>query len=71
MDGETIYLKTRQAAALLGLSPRTLESYRCKGGGPAFFRFGGSVRYLRFHVLAWAAARRVRSTSDDGPRREK
>lgn len=71
MDGETIYLKTKQAAALLALSPRTLEGYRCRGGGPVFSRLGGSVRYLRAHVLAWAASRRVRSTSDAGPRREK
>lgn len=71
MDGDIRYMKTREAAALLGLSPRTLETYRWRGGGPAFSRFGTSVRYLRSHVLAWAAARRVRSTSDDGPRREK
>lgn len=71
MDGDTRYMKTREAAALLGLSPRTLETYRWRGGGPAFSRFGSSVRYLRSHVVAWAAARRVRSTSDDGPRRKK
>ena len=71
MDGDIRYMKTKEAAALLGLSPRTLETYRWRGGGPAFSRFGSSVRYLRSHVVAWAAARRVRSTSDDGPRREK
>ena len=71
MGGDIRYMKTREVAALLGLSPRTLETYRWRGGGPAFSRFGTSVRYLRSHVLAWAAARRVRSTSDDGPRREK
>ena len=71
MEGDICYMKTKEAAALLGLSPRTLETYRWRGGGPAFSRFGSSVRYLRSHVVAWAAARRVRSTSDDGPRREK
>ena len=71
MDGDICYIKTKEAAALLGLSHRTLETYRWRGGGPAFSRFGSSVRYLRFHVVAWAAARRVRSTSEDGPRREK
>ena len=70
MDGDICYMKTKEAAALLGLSPRTLETYRWRGGGPAFSRFGSSVRYLRSHVVAWAAARRVRSTSDDGPGRE-
>ncbi len=71
MEGDICYMKTKEAAALLGLSPRTLETYRWRGGGPAFSRFGSSVRYLRSHVVAWAAARRMRSTSDDGPRREK
>ena len=60
------YMNTREVAAYLGLSPRTLDRYRVKGGGPAFHRFGGCVRYLRADVAAWAAARRVRSTSDDG-----
>ena len=71
MEGDICYIKTKEAAALLGLSPRTLETYRWRGGGPVFSRFGGSVRYLRSHVVAWAEARRVRPTSDDGPRREK
>ena len=71
MEGDICYIKTKEAAALLGLSPRTLETYRWRGGGPAFSRFGSSVRYLRSHVVAWAAARRVRSTSDDGSGREK
>ena len=70
MDGDICYMKTKEAAALLSLSPRTLETYRWRGGGPAFSRFGSSVRYLRSHVVAWAAERRVRSTSDDTPGRE-
>ena len=71
MDGDICYMKTKEAATLLGLSPRTLETYRWRGGGPAFSRFGSSVRYLRSHVVAWAAARRMRSTSDNVPGREK
>ena len=71
MDGDIRYMKTREAAELLGLSPRTLETYRWRGGGPAFSRFGSSVRYLRSHLVAWAEARRVRSTSDDIAGREK
>ena len=34
------YLNTREAAAWLGLSPRTLDRYRVSGEGPAFHRFG-------------------------------
>ncbi len=66
------YLGTREAAALLGLSPRTLDRYRVTGAGPAFYRFGTRIRYARADLGDWAAARRRTSTSDDGgsgPRR--
>ena len=40
MSGQsTRYLGTREAAAFLGLSPRTLDRYRVTGEGPAFHRF--------------------------------
>ena len=60
------YLSTREAAAWLGLSPRTLDRYRVSGEGPVFHRFGSRVRYLLADVEAWASARRRVSTSDDG-----
>jgi len=60
------YLNTREAAAWLSLSPRTLDRYRVSGDGPAFHRFGGRVRYLVADLEAWASARRRVSTSDDG-----
>ena len=59
------YLSTGEAAAWLGLSPRTLDRYRVSGEGPAFHRFGSRVRYLAADLEAWASARRL-STSDDG-----
>ena len=60
------YLSTREAAEWLGLSPRTLDRYRVSGGGPAFHRFGGRVRYLAADLDDWASSRRRLSTSDDG-----
>ncbi len=66
MDDNTHYMTTTRVAEYLGLSPRTLESYRSRGGGPAFHAFGGAVRYLVSDVLKWATARRRHSTSDDG-----
>ena len=62
----TDYLNTRDAAAHLGLSTRTLDRYRVSGDGPVFLKFGGRVRYLREDLDAWARSRRRRSTSDDG-----
>ncbi len=60
------HFSTREAAAWLGLSSRTLDRYRVSGDGPAFHGFGSRVRYLAADLEAWASARRV-STSDDGP----
>ena len=65
-EAPTRYLSTRQAAALLGLSHRTLERYRVTGGGPPFLRYCNRVHYLRVDLDAWALAGRRRSTSDDG-----
>ena len=65
---EKIHMSTREAAAYLGLSPRTLDRYRVNGAGPAFHRLGGRVRYRRADIDAWVAERRRVSTSDDGAR---
>ena len=62
----TEYMGTREAAAFLGLSPRTLDRYRVTGQGPAFHKFGTRVRYARTDLEDWAAERRRTSTSDDG-----
>ena len=67
MNDNTGFMKTAQVAAYLGLSPRTLESYRSRGGGPPFYVLGSVVRYLLSDVLKWASTRRRNSTSDDGP----
>ena len=67
MDGNICYIKTKEAAALLGLSHRTLESYRSRGGGPPFYVLGSVlVRYLVSDIVKWASTRRRNSTSDDG-----
>ena len=68
MDENTHYMTTAQAAACLGLSPRTLESYQCRGGGPPYYDLGGVVRYLLSDLVRWASKRRRNSTSDDGLR---
>ena len=67
MNGRpTEYVGTREAAAFLELSPRTLDRYRVTGEGPAFHKFGTRVRYARADLEDWAAERRRTSTSDDG-----
>ena len=37
----------------LGIPLKTLAKWRCKGGGPAFVKFGSRVRYAEDDVLTW------------------
>ena len=61
-------LFTAEAAFLLGLSPRTLEALRLRGGGPPFVAVTPkAVRYRHRDIEAWIAERRRVSTSDPGP----
>ena len=63
-DESVRYLDTREAAQYLGLSNRTLDRYRMTGEGPVFHKFGTRIRYAQADLEEWAAARRMRSTSD-------
>ena len=56
LDGRT-FLPEREAAAVVGLSYRTLSRYRVTGGGPPFHKFGYRVLYARFDLEAWIEAR--------------
>ncbi len=67
MDSELSHLvNQKQAAQFLGLSPRTLESWRLTGGGPVYIKVGRRVRYRGCDLEAWLNARRRISTSDPG-----
>ena len=52
------FLAPREAGALLGLSVRTLSGYRSMGGGPAYYKFGRSIRYTLEDLRQWAESRR-------------
>jgi predicted DNA-binding transcriptional regulator AlpA len=58
------YLRTREAAMLLGLSPRTLEKHRTYGTGPIYRKLGGRVVYALADLQQWADSGTVSSTSD-------
>jgi predicted DNA-binding transcriptional regulator AlpA len=58
-------LRTREAAKIVGVSPRTMESYRRNGGGPPFVKIRDyAVRYVLRDLLAWIAARKRTLTLD-------
>jgi excisionase family DNA binding protein len=58
------FLRTKEAAEYLGLSPRTLEKHRTYGTGPAYRKLGGRVVYAIDDLEAWADSGAVTSTSD-------
>lgn len=60
----TNYVRTHEAARLLGISARTLEKYRCHGTGPTFRKLGGRVVYAIGDLEAWADQAACSSTSD-------
>lgn len=60
------YLRTPEAARLLGLSGRTLEKHRTYGTGPSYRKIGGRVVYAIEDLKAWANRGLKSSTSDPG-----
>jgi hypothetical protein len=61
------FLDERQAATFLNISPRTLQAWRVKGGGPQFVKVGAAVRYRVEDLLGWVEEQNRASTSDSGP----
>ncbi|CAO3425532.1 helix-turn-helix transcriptional regulator [Azospirillum doebereinerae] len=60
------FLRTPEAARLLGLSGRTLEKHRVYGTGPRYRKIGGRVVYAVDDLQAWADQGLRTSTSDPG-----
>jgi len=62
-----VLLSEAQSAEFLGVTPRALQAWRQRGGGPAFVRISSRcVRYRRRDLVAWSEARLCTSTSDSG-----
>ena len=57
------FLRTPEAARLLGLSGRTLEKHRTYGTGPKYRKIGGRVVYALDDLKAWADLGAKTSTS--------
>lgn len=63
LDPHLIYLPA-EIAAYLRVSVRTLQSWRHRGGGPPFRKYGDLVRYKGSAVVEWDEAQSRRTTSD-------
>lgn len=55
-----------EAAEILAVSPRTLQQWRVKGGGPPYQKFGAACRYDPDALAAWIDAQTRNNTSDPG-----
>lgn len=65
---DLLLLNQVQAAEVLTIQPRTLESWRYRGDGPRFIRVGGSIRYRLRDLHAWLEQNTFRSTTEaDNP----
>jgi predicted DNA-binding transcriptional regulator AlpA len=52
-------LREQDAADLLSLSVRTLQSWRVRMAGPPFVHVGRAVRYRRRDLIAWIDANTI------------
>ena len=57
-------LTEKQVAPLLNISIKTLQSWRLRGYGPRFRKFGRAVRYLEEDVQAFRESTSKKSTSE-------
>ena len=67
LNGNGQHVNEVQLAEMLNLSRRTLQGWRLKGEGPAFVKFGRSVRYAAGTVQGWIATRERSSTTACSP----
>ncbi|WP_026941512.1 helix-turn-helix transcriptional regulator [Hellea balneolensis] len=53
----------KEAASLICYTPRALQNWRLRGGGPKYVKIGRSVRYQRSDVLEFIEERKRLHTS--------
>jgi len=64
----TLLLTERDVSSEYDFSPKTLQGWRLRGGGPEYVKCGRSVRYRREAVERWLDDRTRKSTSDTADR---
>jgi predicted DNA-binding transcriptional regulator AlpA len=70
-SGRANLIDSEALAAELGISRRTVDSWRGRGVGPRFLRIcGKSVRYRREEVDAWLNGHDLFRHTHDSPSRE-
>jgi predicted DNA-binding transcriptional regulator AlpA len=59
-----VALNEHQAADFLGISVRTLQAWRVRGGGPRYVKLGRSVRYQHRELVSFQQSHTVGSTTE-------
>lgn len=62
------FIREKEAAQTLAVSPRLLSKWRSLGSGPPFARFGGAIRYDPDELRQWAKKQTVRPVGRGRPR---
>jgi hypothetical protein len=57
-------INENQAAEFLGVSVRTLQAWRVRGGGPPYVKIGRAVRYQRRTLVNFQEQHTVSSTTE-------
>jgi hypothetical protein len=61
---EEVLLREQDAARLLSVSPRTLQAWRYRGGGPAYVQVSArAVRYRLSDLRRWTQERLRQNTA--------
>lgn len=64
-----LLLNEKQAARYLGFSPRALQNWRLRGGGPRFVKVSSrAVQYRLSDLLEWVERRLHKNTTQSGLR---
>lgn len=61
---ENALITEAAAADYLGISIRTIQAWRVRGGGPSYVKMGKSVRYRPSDIQSWIEAHLASSTSE-------
>lgn len=64
LEARATTVTTEEAARRLGVKASTLANWRWRGGGPAYVKVGGRVRY-RLRDLACYLDKQVRRSTSD------
>lgn len=62
-------LTVNEAAEILAVSVSYLNKLRWGGGGPAYCKFGRSIRYRTDALMEWVQSTMTRNTSSEQGRR--